>query len=139
MMPKIVKSRRLGRSLTLMLLFVPGIARAQEQNTAPAQSSFQVTHVLGLEGLAGNVNGTLTIDSHALRFLHDANHAQIEMSSIEDVSIGLADKEVGGVPLALGRAATPYGGGRIIALIAHKKYDIVTVDYRDSLVRIERK
>lgn len=34
--------------------------------------------------------------------------------------------------MALGRAATPYGGGRLIALFAHKKYDIVTVEYRDS-------
>ena len=29
-------------------------------------------------------------------------------------------------------AATPYGGGRVIALLAHKKYEIVTVKYRDS-------
>jgi hypothetical protein len=36
------------------------------------------------------------------------------------------------MPLAIGRAATPYGGGRVIALFAHKKYEIVTVKYRDS-------
>jgi hypothetical protein len=42
------------------------------------------------------------------------------------------DKEVGGTPLAIGRAAVPFGGGRVIALFAHKKYDVVTVKYRDS-------
>ncbi len=38
---------------------------------------------------------------------------------------------MGGVPVALGRAATPFGGGRVIALFSHKKYDTVTVEYLD--------
>ena len=34
--------------------------------------------------------------------------------------------------MALGRAAVPYGGGRVIGLFAHKKYAIVTLEYRDA-------
>ena len=39
---------------------------------------------------------------------------------------------MGGMPMALGRAATPYGGGRVIGLFAHKKYDFMTLEYFDS-------
>jgi hypothetical protein len=32
----------------------------------------------------------------------------------------------------LGKAATPYGGGRVVSLFSHKKYDILTLEYVDS-------
>ena len=32
----------------------------------------------------------------------------------------------------LGRSATPYGGGRLIGLFSHKKYDVLTVEYLDQ-------
>lgn len=99
-----------------------------QELTAP----LHVTHVLGLEGIPGNANGDLSINGGILRFQKaDGPSAQIIVSSIRDVVLGEQDKEVGGTPLALGRAATPYGGGRLIALFAHKKYDIVTVEYSD--------
>jgi len=31
--------------------------------------------------------------------------------------------------MALGQAATPFGGGRVIGLFAHKKFDTLTVEY----------
>jgi hypothetical protein len=39
---------------------------------------------------------------------------------------------VGGIPLALGRAATPFGGGRVIGLFSHKKYDFLTLESFDA-------
>ena len=91
-----------------------------------------VTHVLGFEGIPGNTNGDLSINGDILRFQKaDGSSAQIMVSSIRDVVLGEQDKEVGGTPVALGRAAAPFGGGRVIALFAHKKYDIVTVEYSD--------
>jgi len=39
---------------------------------------------------------------------------------------------VGGLPLTLGKAAAPYGGGRVVSLFSHKKYDILTLEYVDS-------
>ena len=34
--------------------------------------------------------------------------------------------------MKLGKAAAPYGGGRVVSLFAHKKYDTLTLDYVDS-------
>jgi len=99
------------------------------QLTAP----LHVTHVLGFEGIPANANGDLSINGDFLRFQKaNGSSDQIMVSSIQDVVLGQEDKEVGGTPLALGRAATPYGGGRLIALFAHKNYDFVTVEYRDA-------
>ena len=79
-----------------------------------------------------NANGDLSINGDILRFQKaDGSSAQVMVSSIRDVVLDEQDKEVGGTPMALGRAATPFGGGRVIALFAHKKYDIVTVEYSD--------
>jgi len=32
----------------------------------------------------------------------------------------------------LGKAAVPYGGGRVVSLFSHKKYDVLTLEYLDS-------
>ena len=34
--------------------------------------------------------------------------------------------------MKLGKAEAPYGGGRVVSLFAHKKYDTVTLEYADS-------
>jgi len=34
--------------------------------------------------------------------------------------------------MTLGKAAAPYGGGRVVSLFAHKKYDTLTLEYVDS-------
>ena len=34
--------------------------------------------------------------------------------------------------MKLGKAAAPFGSGRVVSLFAHKKYDIVTLEYVDS-------
>ena len=31
--------------------------------------------------------------------------------------------------MTLGKAATPFGGGRVISLFSHKRYDTLTVEY----------
>ena len=36
------------------------------------------------------------------------------------------------MPTKLGKAAAPFGSGRVVSLFAHKKYDIVTLEYVDS-------
>ena len=127
-----VSALRLGRLLACLSLLVCYHGIAQD-NVAPAPKSLRVTHILGLQGLKDNTNGTLTIQAHTLRFQpHDGNAAEIKVSSIQEVALGVQDKEVGGTPMAIGRAAVPYGGGSVIALFAHKKYEIVTVKYRDS-------
>ena len=54
------------------------------------------------------------------------------LSTIQVAFLSQEDKQVGGMPMAMGRAAAPYGGGRVIGLFAHKKYDFMTLEYFDS-------
>jgi hypothetical protein len=99
--------------------------------SAPA-STLRVTHILGFESVANNANGELSIQEHLLRFQkNDGSLAQVKVESIQDLSLGVQDKQVGGTAMAVGRAATPYGGGRLISLFSHKKYDTLTVEYLD--------
>src|ERR1043166_6522351 len=98
-----------------------------------AEDLMRVTHVLGLEGLQNNTNGNLSIQGDALRFQKDQGPAaQIRIGSIQDLFLGEQDRQVGGTTMALGRAGAPFGGGRVIALFSHKKYDTLTLEYRDS-------
>ena len=34
--------------------------------------------------------------------------------------------------MKLGKAAAPFGGGRVVSLFAHKKYDTLTLEYVDN-------
>jgi hypothetical protein len=92
-----------------------------------------VTHVLGFQDVRRNVSGELSILDDDLRFQRDkAPVAQVSVTSIQNISLGEQDKQIGGVPLMLGKAAVPYGGGRMVSLFSHKKYDSLTIEYLDS-------
>lgn len=68
-----------------------------------------------------------------LRFEQDGKPgAEIKLASIQGVFLGEESKQVGGVPANLGKAAVPFGGGRAVSLFSHKKYDTVTLEYRDE-------
>jgi len=135
-MEKIAPLERSGRALDyLLLLALCGTClMAQNQSAAGSASSspMHVTHVLGFENISNNAGGQLSIQEHALRFQKsDGSNAHVGVDSIQDLSLGVEDKQVGGTAMALGRAATPYGGGRLISLFSHKKYDTLTVEYLD--------
>jgi hypothetical protein len=92
-----------------------------------------VRHILGFEDVRRNVRGELSIQGGDLRFQRDnAPAAQVSITSIQNISLGGQDKQVGGVPMMLGKAALPYGGGRVVSLFSHKKYDSLTIEYLDS-------
>lgn len=96
-------------------------------------SSIHATHILGLQGISGNAGGKLSIEGDALKFQKtEGSEAQVPIGSIQDVSLGTEDRQVGGVPMTLGKAAVPFGGGRAIGLFSHKKYDTLTLEYLDS-------
>ena len=57
---------------------------------------------------------------------------QVQIASVRDAFLGGESKQVGGLPMTLGKAATPFGGGRVVSLFAHKKYDTLTVEYVDG-------
>jgi len=120
----------------LILLIACSAMLAQNPGASPAAaggSSVRATHILGLQGVSKSAGGNLSIEGDALKFQKtEGAAAQVPISSIQDVSLGVEDRQVGGVPLAVGRAATPYAGGRVIGLFSHKKYDTLTLEYLDA-------
>jgi hypothetical protein len=58
--------------------------------------------------------------------------AEVNIASVRALFLGEESKQVGGLPVKLGKAAAPYGGGRVVSLFAHKKYDTLTLEYVDS-------
>lgn len=101
--------------------------------TLPSHSTVRATHVMGFERIANNANGTLSLQENALRFQEgNGSPVQIPVDSIRSFAAGQQDRQIGGVPMALTRAATPFGGGRVIGLFSHKRYDTVTLEYLDS-------
>jgi hypothetical protein len=104
-----------------------------EVKSQPSGSSFHVTHVLGFEGSRHNATGDLRIQRDALQFQRDGSPiAQVNLSSIQEIFVEDEDKQVGGMAMTLGKAAVPYGGGRVVSLFSHKKYDVLTLEYLDS-------
>ncbi len=108
------------------------------QGTAPtvnvnALFRVQATHLLGLPNTKSNCNGTLSIQDNVLQFQQKGKPAaDVGMASIRNLFLGEESKQVGGLPMKLGKAAAPYGGGRVVSLFAHKKYDTLTLEYVDS-------
>jgi hypothetical protein len=124
--------------LTLWALWLCSGSGALAQSTAaPANTSApfstRATHLLGLPNTMRNCNGTLSIQDSVLQFQPNGKPGvQVNMASVLDLSLGDESKQVGGLPVKLGKAAAPYGGGRVVSLFAHKKYDTLTLEYVDS-------
>jgi hypothetical protein len=112
--------------------------------TAPAQYtaqrgdgsvrfSIRAIHLLGFENAKSNCSGTLSIQDSFLQFQQTGKIiADINIGSVRDVFLGEESRQVGGLPLTLGKAAAPCGGGRVVSLFSHKNYDTVTLEYLDS-------
>ena len=121
--------------LMLLVWFSTGLIAQNPSEAENPTTDFRmrVTHVLGLTGVSNNTNGNLSIQAGALQFQSGGSpDAQISIGSIQDVFLGEQDKQVGGTPMTVGKIAAPFGGGRVIGLFAHKKYDILTVEFLDS-------
>jgi hypothetical protein len=125
------------RVLTCLIVFIwCSVAavgqKAAQQTNSSAPYSARVTHLLGFEGAPQNANGTLSIQDGALQFQKDGKPAvKVEIAAVVDVFLGEQSKQVGGVPMTLGKAAVPFGGGRVVSLFSHKKYDTLSLEYVD--------
>ena len=119
------------------LLLCSGIG-ALAQITAPALKanplfSIRATHLVGWPNTKSNCKETLSAQDNVLRFQQGGKPlAQVDIASVRDVFLGDERIQVGGLPMKIGKAAAPYGGGRVISLFAHKKYDTLTLQYVDS-------
>ncbi|HEY4678901.1 MAG TPA: hypothetical protein VIJ01_17170, partial [Candidatus Angelobacter sp.] len=129
-----------GLALLILLALLIATANGQSQPQTSVASpsmdvplSIHVTHVLGFEDARRNARGDLSIDHDDLSFQRDGNSAaHVSIASVQNVSLGEQNKQVGGVLMMLGKAAIPYSGGRVVSLFSHKKYDTLTIEYRDS-------
>ena len=123
-------------SLCAFLLGCSIAACAQSTATAASagtQFSVRTTHLLGFPNTKSNCNGILSIKEDTLQFQQAAKRsAEVKIPAIQGVFLGGESKQVGGVPMKVGKMAAPFGGGRVISLFAHKKYDTLTVEYVDS-------
>ena len=112
--------------------------------TAPAQKTSQpgdtsapfstrATHLLGFANAKNNSTGTLSIQDDSLQFQQNGKPgAIVKIALVRDVFLGAESKQVGGLPMTLGKTAAPFGGGRVVSLFAHKKYDTLTLEYVDA-------
>ncbi len=129
--------RLIYRAAYLVLLLGYSTAMLAQTPSGPtssaAASELHVIYVLGLEGAKNNAKGKLTIQDNAVQFQKEGAAAQqVNIGSIQDVLLGEQSKELGGTAATLGKTATPFGGGRVISLFAHKKYDALTLEYLDA-------
>ena len=119
----------------LLLVTALSATACGEDASAVAEkgSGFPATVVLGLPDTRPNTSGSLTVEGGLLRFESSKQGIRaIPLSSIQEILLSQQDKQMGGTPMKLGKAAAPYGGGRVVSLFAHKKYDEVSLVYRDE-------
>src|ERR1700675_3538475 len=98
--------------------------------TASSRPVLRARAVLGLERVANNSMGELSIQDDVFVYSRrEGPTIRMSLSAIQGAFLSQEDKQVGGMPMALGRAAAPYGGGRVIGLLAQKKYDFMLLGY----------
>ena len=138
MICRIVIANRIGRILTCLTFLTCYHEFLMARDDAPggtqaSLSALHVKHILGFEGISKNSSGDLSIQAGYFRFQKSENSsARIPVSSIQELTLGEQDKQVGGISMMLAKTAAPYGGGRVISLFSHKKYDTVALEYVDS-------
>ena len=127
-----------GRALISLwtLWFGLGLGAFAQSTASPVNAnaafSTRATHLLGLENTKSNCDGTLSIHDNTLQFQRDGKPgAEVEITSVRQVFLNEESKQVGGMPMTVGKVAAPYGAGRVVSVFAHKNYDILTLDYVD--------
>jgi hypothetical protein len=127
--------RRAGMRIVVALICCGLTAAAQNSTNEEASKPFSIraTHLLGFENAKSNCIGTLSVEDDSLQFRQTGKAGEhIKIASVRDIVLGEENRQVGGLPMTLGKAAVPYGGGRVVSLFAHKKYDILTLEYVES-------
>jgi hypothetical protein len=122
--------------LSTVLLCCSLIAPAQKR-TQPGEPrapfSTRATHLLGFANARNNSTGILSAQDDVLQFQQDGKPgARVKIGSVRNVFLGGESKQVGGLPMILGKTAAPFGGGRVVSLFAHKNYDTLSLEYVDD-------
>jgi len=128
------RPRAFGLSIVLICCSLAAAAQqiTQRGNTS-ASFSVRATHLLGFANASNNSTGTLSVQDDSLQFQQKGKPgATVKIALVRDVFLGAESKQVGGLPMTLGKTAAPFGGGRVVSLFAHKKYDTLTLEYVDA-------
>jgi len=130
-------NKRAGVALLALLICCSSAVRAQttiHTEDTGAAFSIRATHLLGFENAKDDCSGTLTIRGDWLQFQQNGEtSAQLKIASVRNVALGEESKQRGGLPMTLGKTAAPFGSGRVVSLVAHKKYDTLTLEYMDAV------
>jgi len=120
---------RVVRSLSVVVFALAQVATVHAADAAAP--GVPATLIVG-EGAKHNAHGTLSANADGMTFAVNGKTYNVKKSSLQKVTAGSEDREVGGLPMTAAKAAVPYGGGRIVSLFAHEKVDTITVEYRDE-------
>ena len=128
--------RRHALWISILLICCSFAAPAQQitqRGNSKASFSTRATHLLGFANAGNNSTGTLSVQDDSLQFQQNGEPgAKVKIALVRDVFLGAESKQVGGLPMTLGKTAAPFGGGRVVSLFAHKKYETLTLEYVDA-------
>ena len=128
--------RRQALWLSAALICCSLTATAQtmtQRGKTSAPLSTRATHLLGFANAGKNSTGTLSVQDDSLQFQQNGKPAaRMKIALVRNVFLGAESKQVGGLPMTLGKTAAPFGGGRVVSLFAHKKYDTLSLEYVDA-------
>jgi len=120
--------RRIATLLAICALAMS--AMAQQKPAADASKGVTVNHLIGLNHVAKNAKGQLTVADGKLHFAGTPS-ADIAIHDITNVQTADDSKRlVGGIIGTLSMFG-PYGSGRFLSLF-RKQVDVLTIEYRDS-------
>lgn len=130
------ESSAMPRAVRILVLLVTAIscslpALGETPEGAGQNPNPNAVLVLG-GGMKHNAHGTLTTNPDGLTFESKGQTTKIAAAALEKVTVGNELRESGGTPATVAKMAIPYGGGRVLSLFAHEKFDTLTVEYRDD-------
>jgi hypothetical protein len=119
------------------LLFCCSLTAPAQKITQPGDTSApfsaRATHLLGFANARNNSTGILSVQDDSLQFQQNGKPGvQVKIALVRDVFLGAESKQIGGLPMTLSKTAAPFGGGRVVSLFAHKKYDTLSLEYVDA-------
>ena len=109
----------------------------EAQSSSPAvavpqqQASLKSAAIIGLPGVKGKSEGTLTIEDGRLYFAHSGTKSEIAAAAMEDVVTADDSQRVIRGVLGTITMFGPYGSGRVLSMF-RSKIDSLTVQYRDD-------
>lgn len=127
--------KKFARTISLPLLIIsawPASSGFSQQQAEPqAPGSFSVVHVIGLEGIKHDTNGTVTVAKDTLEFSTGPTKSDLSLPSIQEVLTGADSQRAIGGTLGFLSNFAPYEGGRFLSLF-RRRLDTLTIQYRDA-------